>query len=80
MTGRRIVLILLMLLVGRASQAEPQSFPLIIQTTPNANIRTITAIFGGKLLDGIPDTGTYLLNIPGLPSAVTAFLSGIQAF
>jgi len=80
MTGRRIVLLLLILLVGRASQAEPPSFPLIIQAAPNANVRAITAIIGGKLLDSIPDTGTYLLNIPGLPSAVAAALSGIQAF
>src|SRR5262245_29379566 len=80
MTGRRIVLLLLMLLLGRASQAEPPSFPLIIQVPPTVNIKTITAIIGGKLLDGIPETGSYLINVPGLPSAVTAFLAGIQAF
>jgi subtilisin family serine protease len=80
MTGRRIVLLVLMLLIGRASQAESPSFPLIIQASPNVNIKTITAIIGGKLLDGIPETGYYLINVSSLPSAVTAFLAGIQVF
>jgi subtilisin family serine protease len=80
MTGRRIVLLVLMLLIGRASQAESPSFPLIIQAPPNVNIKTITAIIGGKLLDGIPETGYYLINVSSLPSAVTAFLAGIQVF
>jgi subtilisin family serine protease len=58
--------------------AGAQSLPLIVQIAPTASISTIIGMLGGTLVDSIPGTNTYLINVPVVPSALTDALLGIQ--
>jgi subtilisin family serine protease len=75
MTGRRILLVLALLL-GLAAQAG--AAPLIVQVSPLSSITSIVNALGGTLLDNIPGTNIYLLNVPVVPSSLLASLLGIQ--
>ena len=77
MTGRRIFL-LLALVLGLTIYAGAASFPLIIQLSPTAPVSNVVSALGGQLIDSIPGTGIYLLNVPLVPSSSTASLLGIQ--
>src|SRR5437660_1526395 len=80
-TGRRLFLILC-LIFALSTQGSAQlgitSFPLIVQISPSANITTIASALGATVVDSIPGAYTYLLNVPVVPSALTASLLGIQ--
>ena len=78
MTGRRVILILLLTL-GLATQASAASYPLIVDLGPLGIIGTVVSVLGGTLVDGIPGTSTYLLNVPLIPSPLLASLLGIQS-
>src|ERR1041385_2495102 len=78
MTGRRLVLILLLIL-GITAQAGAAVTPLIIKVASNVAINTVVAALGGTLVDSIPGANTYLVNVPWIPSSLTASLLGIQA-
>ena len=75
MTGRRIILTVVLLL-GLAASAQAQ-VPVIVQIAPLGNVTTIAASLGGTILDQIPGTGIYLLNLPIAPSSLTSLLSPI---
>ena len=75
MTGRRILLTLV-LLCGLTVQAN--AAPLIVQVGPLSNILSIVAALDGSVVDSIPGTNIFLLNVPFLPSSFTASLLGIQ--
>ena len=77
MAGRRLFLILILIL-GLSTQLSAASYPLIIQTSPLASITVIVGVLGGTLVDRIPGTNTYLINVPLVPSPATASWLGIQ--
>jgi subtilisin family serine protease len=77
MTGRRTFL-LLALILGLSVHVGAASLPLIVQLSPSSNITTVVSALGGQLIDSIPGTGIYLLDVPVVPSASTASLLGIQ--
>lgn len=80
MTGRRIffgILLTAILLFGGAPNADA-AVPLIVQVGPLSNIVSIVASLGGALVDRIPGTNIYLLNVPVVPSSLTSSLLGIQ--
>ena len=77
MAGRRLFLILILIL-GLSAQLSAASYPLIIQTSPLASITAIVGALGGTLVDRIPGTNTYLINVPLVPSPATASWLGIQ--
>ena len=77
MTGRRLLLITV-LLFAVSSHASAATIPVIVQISPLADINTIAAGLGATVVDNIPGTTTYLLNVPlQIPSSF-AFLLGIQ--
>ncbi len=75
MTGRRVFFLfaLVFALAIRAGAA-----PLIVQVSPSANINLVVTILGGTVVDNIPGTNVYLLDVPVVPSSFTASLLGIQ--
>src|SRR5262245_22746032 len=75
MTGCRIVLTFVLIL-GLAVQAS--AAPVIVQIGPLSSILSIVAALGGSLLDTIPGTNIYLLNLPLIPSPLLSSLLGIQ--
>src|SRR5438067_4871392 len=77
MTGRRLILILV-LIFGLSLQAGAASLPVIIQISPTASISLITNTLGATLLDSIPGANTYLLSVPVAPITLTQSLLGIQ--
>src|SRR5262245_49151440 len=78
MTRRRIFFTLLVLVFGLAAQASAASYPLIIQISPLSSITAIASTLGGTVVDSIPGTNTYLLNLPAVPTSTMASLLGIQ--
>jgi len=76
MTGRRIFLIFALIL-GITLQAGAASNPLIVQILPGLNINAIAGALGGNVVDSIPGSNTYLLNVPIVPSGFLASLLGI---
>jgi subtilisin family serine protease len=77
-TIARAAVLLTVLLLGLPLTAGAGPYPLIVQIAPGLNIVSIVAALGGTLIDSIPDAGTYLLNLPAIPSPVQAGLLGIQ--
>src|ERR1051326_4016084 len=78
MTGRRLFIILI-LLFGLTTQASAASLPVILDLSPLASINSILSLLGGTLIDNIPGTNTYLVNLPLLPTATVAQLLGIKS-
>src|SRR5262245_4160410 len=79
MTGRRAFLLAALVLgLTVHASAAPFNLPVILQLMPGANITTVVGSLGGTLVDSIPGTNTYLVNVPFVPSLVTASLLGIQ--
>ena len=80
MTGRRIIFGILLsavLLFGATPPADA-AVPLIVQVGPLSNIVSVVASLGGTLVDRIPGTNIYLLNVPIVPSQLLTSLLGIQ--
>jgi subtilisin family serine protease len=80
MTGRQVflrILIVAVLLLGTTGQASA-AVPVIVQLGPLSSVTSIVSTLGGTVLDSIPGTNIYLLNLPFLPSSLTASLLGIQ--
>jgi subtilisin family serine protease len=74
---RRIALILVLLL-GFSVQAAVAATPLIVQISPLSSITNIASALGGTIVDSIPGSATYLLNVPVVPTPFLASLLGIQ--
>jgi subtilisin family serine protease len=54
----------------------PQTIPVILQIAPTGSISAIASALGGSVVDSIPGTNTYLVNLPlVLPTFNVAFLS-----
>jgi subtilisin family serine protease len=64
---KKIVLSLL-LLFAVSAEAKAADYPIIIETKLLAPVNLVVNLLGGKLLDHIPGTNTYLLKVPVLPS------------
>ncbi len=75
MTGRRLLLILL-LVFGLTTQAT--AAPLIVQLGPLSTIGAVLSALGGTLIDNIPGTNIFLIDVPILPSSLISSLLGIQ--
>jgi hypothetical protein len=52
--------------------------PVVVQIGPLSSITSIVASLGGTLIDSIPGTNIYLLNLPFVPSSLVTSLLGIQ--
>lgn len=80
MTGRRIIfgILLSALLLFGATPPADAAVPLIVQVGPLSNIVSVVASLGGTLVDRIPGTNIYLLNVPIVPSQLLTSLLGIQ--
>ena len=74
MTGRRIILVLALIL-GLTAQAS--AAPLIVQLGPLSSITSIVAALGGTLIDTIPGANIILVDVPLLPSPLLSSLLGI---
>src|SRR5690242_801578 len=72
------VLVLAMMFSALSTNAAAAtSNPIIIQTGPLGNILNIIAVLGGgTLLDTVPGTNIYLVNLPNLP-VVTPLLQSL---
>ena len=73
-TGVCLLIFTLMFSALSTSAVAATSSPVIIQTgglTGNI-LNIISALGGGTLLDSIPGTNIYLVNLPNLPSRDTA--------
>src|SRR5947207_3308081 len=76
--ARRPVALIFLLIIAFAAPARAGSYPLIVEIFPGATITQIAAALGGTLVDHIPGSDTYLLNIPLVPTQLTASLLGIN--
>ena len=64
----RRVLLCLMILFALSANAMAASNPMIVQTGPLVNVvGLLSALGGGTLLDQVPGTSIYLLDLPNLP-------------
>ena len=73
----RRVLLCLMILFALSANAMAASNPVIVQTGPLVNVvGLLSALGGGTLLDQVPGTNIYLLDLPNLP-VVTPLLETI---
>src|SRR5436853_432390 len=80
--GRRFFLVLcLVLALGIPAHAQFTPIPVIVQISPLANIINIAAALGASIVDRIPGTNTYLLNVGVLQPnfSILASLLGIQS-
>src|SRR5438093_9453615 len=68
----------LLMLAGITATVSAQSFSVIVETTPNADIRSIVAALGGTLLDSM-DGNVYLVSVPAIPSFYPAGVRFIEA-
>jgi len=76
MTGRRLVLVLILIL-GFTSFAGAQ-VPVIVQINGLNSITSIVTSLGGTLLDAIPEANIYLIKVPLVPPNLVTSLLGIQ--
>src|SRR2546425_12859043 len=83
-TGRRLFLIICLILALSAQGSAqfnfgslPSSLPVIVQISPTANITSIASVLGATVVDNIPDTTIYLLNVPTTLSSLTGSLSAL---
>jgi len=76
MTGRRLILVLV-LMFGLAAQAGA-GVPVIVQISGLRNITSVAGSLGATVLDGIPDSNVYLLDVPVPIPPFLASLLGIQ--
>jgi subtilisin family serine protease len=76
-TFRCRIFLILVLLLGLTTQASA-STPLIVQLSPLSSLTAVLSSLGGTLVDSIPGTNIYLLNVPLIPTSTLASLLGIQ--
>jgi len=72
------MVLILALMLGLTAYAEAQ-VPVIVQLSPSGNITSVVSALNGILLDNIPGTKIYLLNLPiPVPSALNSLLSPLE--
>ena len=77
MTARHSLLTVILLLAFSV-QALANPLPLIVQVSPTARITNIAAALGATLVDTVPGANIHLLNVPVVPSSLTASSLGIE--
>jgi subtilisin family serine protease len=65
MTGRRLILCLF-LIAALSAQASAATLPVIVQLSPLGSLSGVLSLLGGTLVDTIPGTNIYLININAL--------------
>ena len=81
MTRRHLIIALLgvIWLGSTRTEASVSPVPVVVKLLPGANLSLVTNLLGGKVLDSIPETNTYLLRLPLLPVLSPALrLLGIE--
>jgi subtilisin family serine protease len=67
MTGRRLSLVLALVLTLTINAQAAGPIPVILKILPGANLSLITSLLGGTVVDTLPGSDTYLLRLPSLP-------------
>jgi len=67
MIKRILVCVLLVCLVSSSAMAQSNSNPIIVNLGSLGSILNVLNVLGGHLLDHIPGTNIYLLNLPYIP-------------
>lgn len=79
MTGRRLLLCFFLVILFGA-QASAATLPVIVQLSPLGSLGSVLSLLGGTLVDTIPGTHIYLLNIDALKlPLVTQTLSSLTS-
>ena len=68
MTGRRLLLFLVLVFALFNLQAAAASYPLIVQISPTASINSVASYLGGTVVDSIPGSNEYLLQVSVVPA------------
>ena len=63
----KYLLITLLVVTGLTPAVSAQSYSVIVETTPNADIRSIAAVLGGTVLDSMGGN-VYLLSLSSIPT------------
>jgi hypothetical protein len=71
-------LVITLLLAGFTSTVTAQSFSVIVETTPNTDIRAVVAALGGTLLDST-DGNLHLVSVSAIPSVYPAGVKYIES-
>ena len=73
----KYLLITLLVVTGFTPAVSAQSYSVIVETTPNADIRSIAAALGGTVLDSMGGN-VYLLSLSSLPISYPAGIKYIE--
>src|SRR5438128_4186968 len=63
MTGRHLLLCVVLVFALTTQVSAATTIPIIVQLSPNASIANVLPLIGGTLIDSIPGTNQYLVNI-----------------
>ncbi len=64
----KYLLIMMLVVKGLTPAVSAQSYSVIVETTPNADIRSIAAVLGGTVLDSMGGN-VYLLSLSSIPTS-----------
>ncbi len=64
----KYLLIIMLVVKGLTPAVSAQSYSVIVETTPNADIRSIAAVLGGTVLDSMGGN-VYLLSLSSIPTS-----------
>ena len=64
----KYLLITMLVIKGLTPAVSAQSYSVIVETTPNADIRSIAAVLGGTVLDSMGGN-VYLLSLSSIPTS-----------
>jgi len=73
----KYLLITLLVVTGLTPAVSAQSYSVIVETTPNADIRSIAAALGGTVLDSMGGN-VYLLSLSSIPTNYPAGVKYIE--
>jgi len=73
----KYLLITLLVVTGLTPAVSAQSYSVIVETTPNADIRSIAAALGGTVLDSMGGN-VYLLSLSSIPISYPAGVKYIE--
>ena len=73
----KYLLIMMLVVKGLTPAVSAQSYSVIVETTPNADIRSIAAALGGTVLDSMGGN-VYLLSLSSLPISYPAGIKYIE--
>jgi len=77
-TTAKYLVITLLILAGFSSTVSAQSISIIVETTPNTDIRAVVAALGGTLLDST-DGNLHLVSVPAMPSIYPAGVKYVES-